>query len=252
MGAGELVAISRLLKYTGKAIRQIMNSDEGQMVISDVKKGTKTVTDNTIKPVAQKGKELYFDHVLASNMRKLRKKADILMALESRSEEDDGVIISDEEIKKVIEICDNKEIIDDVLLKYLLMLFAIKSRGMVNYIKDIAEARTYIDMLFTDVVDESILNLKSIDEISKTIRIWIPVVINNILDQLDGYENYKKKTEEIKNKIKEIKKQEKEYIKREIIKEVEEEIQRSHERKITLKGFIMLMMVIVPILWYFN
>lgn len=210
MGAGELVAISRLLKYTGKAISQLINSEEGQMVISDIKKGAKAVTDNAIKPATQKGKELYSDHVVtsytnhivASYMKQLRKKVDLLMILESRSKDDEGIIIADEEIKKLITMCDNPAILDDVLLKYLLMVFAVKYRGMINYIKDVSETRTYIDMVFADIVDESILNVKTIDEISTAIRLWITIVINNALDKLEEYEESKKqlKEEQIKNK----------------------------------------------------
>lgn len=188
MTGSELVAISRLLKATGKAIKQLINSDEGQQVISDVKKGAKSVADSTIKPAAQKSKEIYSDHVIASEMKKLRKKVDLLMALESRSEEDEGIFISDEEIKKLIPMCNNKNDLDDVLLRYLLMSFAAKSRGMINYIKDITETKTYINMVFTDVVDDNILNLKTADEISIVIRLWISGTINNGLDKLEEYE----------------------------------------------------------------
>ena len=245
MTGSELVAISRLLKATGKAIKQLINSDEGQQVISDVKKGAKSVADSTIKPAAQKSKEIYSDHVIASEMKKLRKKVDLLMALESRSEEDEGIFISDEEIKKLIPMCNNQVSLYDVLLKYLLMLFAVKSRGMINYIKDITETRTYIDMLFTDMVDESILNVKTIDEIGTAIRLWIPLVINNDLDKLDEYEECKKKLKEEK-KIKE-----ENEVKQEI-KQIKKETPKTSRQELNTQEMLLIVGIIVGILILFN
>lgn len=253
MTGGELVAISRLLKMTGKVVKGIINSDEGQMVISDVKKGAKVVANSAIKPAAQKGKELYSDHVVATYMKQLKKKVDLLMALESRSEEEDGIIISDEEIKTLITMCDNPAIIDDVLLKYLLMMLAVKSRGMVNYIKDITETRTYIDMLFTDLVDESILNAKTVDEISQAIRLWITFVINNALDKLEEYEEEKRvlKEEQIKAKEENTKQKEKtnQFEKKEPIKKDE---QREIRKELSPKEMFMIIGTIVGILIFFN
>ena len=126
MTGNELVAISRLLKYGEKAVKELINNKEEQH---------KNNSDNDeIRQAKQKRKELYSNHMTIFQINRLRKKIDLMLEIEKRDTENGIIVISNEEIEKLIAMCEHLTIAD-TFLRYLLMIFAAKSKGMVHYVK---------------------------------------------------------------------------------------------------------------------
>lgn len=183
MGAGELVAISRLLKYTGKAIKNVANSKEGKQITAAVEKGTKNV--------AKKGIKLFGNCVASVTIMDLKKRNEILFNIESRTKDGENIEISDSEIKKLISYCNGSEYFEVIFFKYLLLLFSIRIRKNVKELKVLNETKLYLETVFPGSL-KLMEDIKSEDELSIITRLWIPRVINSTLTEIDMWDKYKK------------------------------------------------------------
>lgn len=186
MNGNELVALARLLKITGKAASNVADSISKN---EDYQKMT-NAAGKEIKSVTRKGLKLIGNCFTRLNNNDLRHMADLLTEIESRTKEYEGIDISDKEIKKLISRCNHPHKLYNAFLKYLLLLYAVKIRGMSGYLKQLTEIKSQVDMLHSEYIDEELLNVKTEAEISVALRVWITVSIDSILLEIEDNEKY--------------------------------------------------------------
>lgn len=167
-----------LIKTIGSITTGIGNaieSETGQKVIAE----TKNAVGKAVKPIASAGMEIIDERKLHSDIKEYSNKKELLAEIYSRTSEEEGIELSNDELKKLINFFDKPENAMFILFRYFLLLFAVRIRGL-KYQKELDETRGLLKcVLYKLNHDEAMLNLRY-EEIAIASRNIIPQVINNI------------------------------------------------------------------------